>query len=124
MFARLAWRSPPTAVGSPRKSAACELNGVPEVAQPRGDTLAVVALHLHHAVLHRAARAAEAPELRGARLECGAALGEAADHRDRLAAAAAAVAEDADHAVVGDARSARRGPGASGARHGTGPDAA
>src|SRR5262252_6727036 len=78
-----------------------ELDGMSEGAQLLGDTLPVVALDLDDAVLHGAARAAEALELGGECVERGAARGQAVNHRDDLAAAIAAVARDAHDAVVG-----------------------
>ena len=66
-----------------------------------GDAISVVALDLHGAVLHGAARAAETAKLAAPRIERGAALGQSMDHRHDLAAASGAVSRDSDDAVVG-----------------------
>jgi len=76
---------------------------VPLRLQAPGDLLAVVALDLDGAVLHRAARAAQALQVARDRLQV--AWIEAAHHGHGLAAAAALLARDADDAV------ARRGRG-------------
>ena len=66
-----------------------------------GDAVSVIALDLHGAVLHGAARAAETAKLAATRLEGGAALRQSMDHRHDLAATSRAVSRDPDDAVVG-----------------------
>src|SRR5215813_6080794 len=92
-----------------------ELDGMPEGAQLLGDALPVIALDLDDAVFHGAARAAEALELGGERVEGGAARAQAVNHRDDLAAAITAVARDAHDAVVGRTMA---GDGRGGTRRG------
>src|SRR5262245_39787279 len=97
------WSSPAQPLDG-TELAARELNDVAELAQACGHALAMIALDLDRAILHPTASAAQALELRGARLQRAAALGQAADHRHRLAVAPAAVAEQAHEAIVRDAR--------------------
>ena len=65
------------------------------------DAISVVALDLHGAILHGAARAAETPKLAPPRVERGAALGHSMDHRHDLAAPSRTVSRDSDDAIVG-----------------------
>src|SRR4029450_13348977 len=91
-----------------------ELDGVAEGAQLLGNALPMIALDLDDAVLHGAARSAEALELGGERVQGGAARAETVDHRDDLAAAVAAIACDAHDAIVGRARGGGGGSGGRG----------
>src|SRR5499433_1789448 len=97
-----------------------ELDGMPEGAQLLGDALAVITLDLDDAVLHGAARAAEALELGGERVQGGAARAQAVNHRDDLATAIAAVARDAHDAVVGLAMAGGGNGGTRRGRHARG----
>src|SRR4029450_4433460 len=98
-----------------------ELDGVAKGAQLLGNALPMIALDLDDAVLHGAARSAEALELGGEGVEGGAARAGGVDHRDDLAAAVAAIACDAHDAIVGrtvgggGGGGARRGGGGGGA---------
>ena len=82
------------------ESPAGELHTIAEHAQPRGNSLAMVALDLDDAVLERAAGAAQALELHQASIEAGAPLRKATDHGYRLAPAVTSLAEDPHDAVV------------------------